>query len=366
MIRIASIPSRDDNRYLELFYRALGPHGVELVHDFRLDKGSLLKNRGAVDVIHVQWCPEQLWRWGGMGFWKQLRGVAGLWRDLRLARRLGIRVVWTVHDIESHEGGRFADRWGYRALAHGVDLVIGHSTRVPGEVLRRYGGDPARMLVLPIGNYDGTFPAPGPKAATLAGLGLREGPKTLLCCGAVRQYKGFDVAIDALRRLGDGYQLILAGWALEAQLGEDLRDRCRGLNNVGLMLRRLTQQEIADLTHAADCVLLPYRRITGSAALLTSLTLERGVVASDLPFFRETLAGEPGAGVLCPVGDADALAQGAREFFSVPVERRHAAARRLADRFSWDEVILPFASWLKEQFVGRQPVSPHQLTSPGS
>jgi glycosyltransferase involved in cell wall biosynthesis len=366
MTRIASIPSRDDNSYLELFYRALMPHGVELVHGFRLDKPSLLKNCGKVDIIHIQWCPETLWHWGGLGFGKQLRGVVGLWRDLRLARRLGYRIVWTVHDIESHEGGGFLDRWGHRVLARGADLIIGHSARVPEEVLRRYGGGSAQMLVMPIGNYDGIYPTPGPKAATLAGLGLRGDRKTLLCFGAIRQYKGFEFAIDALRRLGDDYQLIVAGWLFEPGLGEGLRERCRGLDNVALLFKRLSQQEIADLVHAADCVVLPYRRITGSAALLTAATLERGVVASDHPFFREVLAFEPDAGVLFPTGNIEALALAIRQFFSGPVGPRHAAARRLADRFSWDEVILPFASWLKDRFPHRQPVNQHELAHPGS
>jgi glycosyltransferase involved in cell wall biosynthesis len=353
-IRVASIPSRDENRYLELFYGALAPHGVELVDGFWLDKPSLLTKRAAVDLIHIQWCPELLWTWGGKSFWKKLRGVMGLWRDLRLARRQGFRIVWTVHDIESHEGGRFLDRWGHRLLARAADLILAHSERVPGEVLRRYGGDPAKMMVLPHGNYDGAFPAPAPQGATLAGLGFSGDRKTLVCCGGVRRYKGLEVAIDAMRLLGSGYRLIIAGYPLELALGQELQERCRGLENVHLLLRRLTQQEVADLTHAADCVLLPYRRITGSGALLTTTTLGRGVVASDLPFFRDTLAFEPDAGVLFPAGSPEGLARGVEEFFGRPVGQRHAAARRLADRFPWDEVVLPYVSWLRQEFPDRQ------------
>jgi glycosyltransferase involved in cell wall biosynthesis len=363
-IRVASIPYRDENRYLELFYRALVPHGVEMVPGFWLDRASLLKHAASLDVVHIQWCPEMLWAWGGRSARHRMHGLVGLWRDLRLARRLGVRLVWTVHDIESHEGSGFLDRLGYRLLARAADLILAHSERVPGEVARRYGGDPAKTLVLPHGNYDGAFPAPGPRAATLAGLGLGEDRKVLVCCGGVRRYKGLEVAIDAMRRLGPAYQLVIAGYPLEAALGEELRQRCGDSDNVHLVFKRLTQQEVADLVHAADCVLLPYRRITGSGALLTTVTLGRGVVASDLPYFREMLAFEPEAGVLYPAGSPEALARGVEEYFSRRVEGRNAAARRLADRFPWEEAVRPYGDWLRQQFPGRQPAARAELARP--
>src|SRR4051794_33359304 len=54
---------------------------------------------------------------------------------------------------------------------------------------------------------------------------------------------------------------------------------------------------------------IPYREITGSSALMSAVTFHRGVVASDLPFFRETLMGEPDAGRLALPDDPDALAR---------------------------------------------------------
>ena len=55
----------------------------------------------------------------------------------------------------------------------------------------------------------------------------------------------------------------------------------------------VSDQAYSDIVAAADAVLLPYRKITGSAVLLAAWTLGRGVVASDLPYFREMADGEP-------------------------------------------------------------------------
>jgi beta-1,4-mannosyltransferase len=116
---------------------------------------------------------------------------------------------------------------------------------------------------------------------------------------------------------------------------------------VRLVLETVGDDVMSDLYAAADCVLLPYRWITGSGALLTALTLRRAVVASDLPFFRSELTDEPTAGVLVPRGDVAALANGVRAFFASDVGARHAAARRLADRLAWADVVKPVAERLR-------------------
>jgi glycosyltransferase involved in cell wall biosynthesis len=181
-------------------------------------------------------------------------------------------------------------------------------------------------------------------------LGLPEASRTLLCFGAVRPYKGLELAIDALRLLGDGHQLIVAGLPMDAAYGEELRARAAGLPNVRFVLERLDKRELADLIAAADCVLMPYRRITGSAALLTALTLGRGVVASDLPFMRDILGEEGQAGVVFRTGDPEDLARAVVEFFGISPDLRHAAARRIAERYDWKDTVRPVVDWLERTF----------------
>jgi glycosyltransferase involved in cell wall biosynthesis len=115
---------------------------------------------------------------------------------------------------------------------------------------------------------------------------------------------------------------------------------------VTIIPRKLSDQELVDLLEASDCVLFPYREITGSAALLGALTQRRGVVASDLPFFRDTLQFAPDAGVFCSPGDAAALANAIREFFEVPTEIRGAAAATVAAEHDWQRVVVPVVDWI--------------------
>jgi D-inositol-3-phosphate glycosyltransferase len=79
---------------------------------------------------------------------------------------------------------------------------------------------------------------------------------------------------------------------------------------------------------AADVVALPYLRIYESAVALMAMSLERPVIASDLPPLREVV-GEDSRGMLFPVGDAAALANQIGALLQSP-ERRDTMAKNAA------------------------------------
>jgi glycosyltransferase involved in cell wall biosynthesis len=197
------------------------------------------------------------------------------------------------------------------------------------------------------------FPPARPRPETLARLGIDPARRVLLCQGSVRPYKGYGLAIRAARLLGPDYHLVVAGRPNDPAFGDELRREAAGLGNVTLLLTLQTEQEMSDLFAAADCYLLPYSKITGSGSLLTTCTLGRGFVASDLPYFRRAVEQEPQAGLCFPPGSAEGLAAAVREFFAGATDPRHRAARRLADRVPWDEVVRPVVDWFRAAFPGR-------------
>ncbi len=336
------------NPYYALFHDALEDHGFRCVGKLWVNDGWVKSTPARGDVLLFHWNLEFIWRDRGLRPDRQVRELVGFWRYLRLARRCGVTVAWVVHDMYELKRWNLFDRIGYGILASAAQLCVVHSNAALSEFTFRYPQAAKKCMMFGIGNYDGTYPTPRPAATTRAALNLPPVGRLLVACGMVRPYKGFETAIDAVGRLPAGYHLLIAGHPNNREYARELTARIGGRSDITFLDRSLTDQEFADVYNAADCVLLPYHMITGSGALHAAFTFGRGVVASDLPYFRELLTDGPDAGVLVPPNDAVALVAGIEEFFAGDVPGRHAAARRIADRYPWSEVIRPFVERLRQ------------------
>ena len=346
-VRVASWPHwYGPNPYLPLLYRALEPHGIAHVRDVDLDPSAFTGDARVADGVHLHWA-YPLWR-EGPGRTRAGRLRRALDR-IRAIREAGVPIAWTVHNLLPHEDAWRGEREAYAALHELVDLRVFHSESARDEARTLFGPVETDSIVQYHGNWDGALPPGTDRAVVRAREGLPADARVLLCFGQIREYKGFDRAVDALFALNASspatYHLVIAGRPL-GDAARALERRTRGSDDVTLVLREISDQRLADLLGAADAVLLPYRSITGSGVLLHALTAGRGVVATDLPYFREVLARGPAAGEL--VGQSRDLADGVRAFFARDLAERQAAARELADRFAWPIVVEPLVGPLRQ------------------
>lgn len=382
--KIASYPGRGNltNPYVDLFYDALSPHEIELVGELKMDFDWLMENYDKLDAIHLHW-PEHLWRcfvptnkrrirhflhknvagvWRLFQFWDRLKalpkfekllcpinkleGVLEFRKFLKLCKQAGIHIIWTLHNIENHEGNDFFDKLGYQYLAKATDLIIFHSEISKNEYLDRHHLN-GQSVVMPHGNYDGVYPSARTQNLVLTDLGLRDDLPVISCLGMLRNYKGLDVATEAISLLGGGVQFLCAGSPHSSFDLITLENKIAKLPNSLLIERFLTYQEFSDYVSISDIILLPYNKITGSGALLAVLTLGRGVVASDLPYFREVLGNNSDAGVLVPAGNSAAFADNIRNYLKIPAKKRSQAARSLAEIYEWEKVVTPVVEVIK-------------------
>jgi beta-1,4-mannosyltransferase len=257
-------------------------------------------------------------------------------RELRSRRK---RIIWTCHNLLPHEDRTWAVVEAIRLVAASADLIITHDSHARDECRRIYS--PAgHVVVMPHVNYDGVYPDARPAAEVRRDLGLPSGP-VLSCVGQIRPYKDIELACRAVAGLRPPVSLIVAGDAPLTGYFRRVRSHLEALPAAVLIGRLLTDQEFADVIGASDAVLTPYRATTGSGAALAALTLGRGVVASNLPFFESLLADHPEAGRTFTAGDSSRFTEAIAAYLDIPVERRHAAARGLAGEFAWPRVIEP-------------------------
>lgn len=204
------------------------------------------------------------------------------------------------------------------------------------------------------GNYDGIYPEPSPKMEVMKELGLNPDIPTVCCVGAIRNYKGIDIAAKAVKQMHMDIQLIIAGKPHPEYEINSLIKLCGVSPRIRIIPQSLSTQEFADVLNVSEAVLLPYRTITGSGAFMSAMTLGLGVIASDLPYFREMLDGHAEVGCLFEVDNEIALANAIKEYLKIPAVRRQAAVKRIAQNYSWDKVVKPVASALRESVAKKQ------------
>ena len=240
-------------------------------------------------------------------------------RFLREAGRLGITRIWTIHNLEPHEGASLWDRLGYRLIARSADIVVSHSVWSLEDAKRKHG---ARR---PVDHHADGHHARGVSAGAAARCRARRArarsgaaddvlpwPHPRVQRARPRMCRGR--APERPRAAGGRWSR-----AARASMSPDCARRSARVPRAILIPRQLSDQEFADLMGASDAAFLPYRNVTGSAVLLTAIGFGRPVIATDLPYFREVLAPEPEAGSLVD-GTDRSVGAGDRQLLRAPLE----------------------------------------------
>lgn len=357
------------NPYIDLFYEALAPYSIELVGQLEFDRVWLSENINRFDAIHLHW-PEHIWRghtsptlkkfsesnirgaWRISGFIKkffseQLERQSLLWFEdnLKFLKCNNKKILWTWHNVEPHENLTEIDRLGLQILAEQADIIIFHSESAKAQCFEKYKIN-CETVIMHHGNYNGIYPEPRERQLVISELGLDPDIPIVGCIGQIRDYKGLDVAIEACALLSGRVQLLCAGKPHYQFDVKNLEKLLAKLDHYCFVPDFISDQLFSDYINACDLILLPYRKITGSGALLAALTLGKGVVASDLEYFNDLLQQVPDSGVLFPPEDCLALSRAISSYLEVDDSKRFAAAKSLADKYSWDKVVVPVAERL--------------------
>jgi glycosyltransferase involved in cell wall biosynthesis len=336
---MASFPTADGPPapYLQLLHAALADHNVELVAAARLDPSLARADAIRPDVVHLHWI-EYIVRSGGTGATAGIRAAvrtarlaAGLWA----LRRAGTAIVWTVHNLRAHESRHtHLEHAAMRATARFANAIVVHSEHARRQVEATYG-HARKLRVVPHGNFIDHYPPPRRSRDELrAALGLADDTFAFLVFGQVRGYKRIPETVAAFRRLaGADVALIVAGSAWDPTEAAAVRTAAEGDARIRLRLEFVPDEEVAELHLAADAVVLGYREVFSSGALLLALSLGLPAVVPDHGSALE-VAGPPAVEPFQTGGLVEAL----EAIRSGDQADRRAAARAAADAVDWDAI----------------------------
>jgi beta-1,4-mannosyltransferase len=265
--------NRDRNPYNALLYTHLRDHGVETFEIDRLADPGLQPS-----ILHLHWPEARLQAPRFVGAAKQL---AAQHLQIRSAKRRGIKVVWTAHNLGSHEAaypGLEALFW--RLFIPQVDAFISLSHFAEERALARYP-DLARKkrFVIPHGHYREVYPNHISREEARRKLGLPDDAFVLAFVGLIRSYKNVPHLLQTFSKVQDPAIRLLVGGKVE---GFESANRLRSIAAADARIRFnagfVSEDAMQNYLNAADLVVLPFREILNSGSALLALSFDRPVL----------------------------------------------------------------------------------------
>jgi len=250
-------------------------------------------------VLDVLWNPFitlriiRTWKPTVVHFQDSFLPLIEVW-SVELAHRLGIDVIYTVHDVERAtllgeptKGSRLT-AWALRRIYHTTDRLIVHSRNSADELHKRFEVDTSRIRQLPLGIQDVHIGNSLPNRAEARGaLNIPTDRTVALFFGNLKRTKGLGYLLEALqwvvKRLPD-FCLIVAG----PPRSDNKTDYVGMVKSLGLEnyvrfdMRYIPYREVSYYFIASDFVVLPYQKVYQSAVVSTAYAFGRPVVATKV------------------------------------------------------------------------------------
>jgi len=274
------------------------------------------------DVVHIQ---HQYPFFGGMALHRN-------WFN-RVLGRLKRPPVVTVHELDLGDSDsppmRAYKRWFNKRLfaARQIGRIVVHTSEYRDR-LTGLGIEPSRIRVIPMWVPSITQSDVSPDAAK-SELGLA-GKKVVTIFGFVVRRKGYDLALEALRRWPEDVTLLIAGGPHPGDrtgFFDTLKDRiaAEGLSARVVITGYLPEDRVPLVMAAADVIAAPFTMMSSSWSMMHAIAYRKPIVASDLPPMREMNERTPCLTLFNP-GDSGDFAAKVIELLKDGDEMRRAVA----------------------------------------
>lgn len=252
-----------------------------------------------------------------------------------------VQIICTLHNVVGHESG-FFDRLITRIMLTLPDHFIVHTEATKNKLKALNKTKDENISIIPHGRYD--FYKHSSLSASEAKkiLNLPQSGKVILFFGFIREYKGIDTLIAAMKRIHqevpdailyiagncwiswDVYQQMIVDANLEKQVFTDIR--------------YIPSSEIQNYFAAADVVVLPYKEFDSqSGPGNIAIGFQKPLIVSHVGGLPD-LVKTPDA--IFEPGDEKALADTLIRLFNNPdlMHQLHLDSKSIADTLSWDAI----------------------------
>ena len=330
---------RIDNPYQTLLTKALQQEGVNVHFPSGYRRvfpiyRAIKTNSASISVLHLHWIDPYL---KGKNIFVKLVYCVKFLIDILLTRWAGIKVIWTVHNIVSHNS-KFPrlELWTQRMLVKLVDRAIVHHTAAVDEITQRYKLLSSKIEVIPHGHYRDVYESAIDPLEARQKLGLPESGKIYLNLGMLKPYKGIEQLLQLWQDnqfILDGNTLLIAGKALDDRYGQILAKQASETKNIIFRNTFIENDQIHLYFSAADVVVLPFERILTSGSLILAMSYGKPVIAPRLGSIPETLGAADW--LLYDPNEERGLLHAIKDSTQVDLDTLGKLVSKMCDRLDW-------------------------------
>ena len=269
-------PDYTTNPYQALMYSALDgiaelavPVADILDAPIARDLGGRLDER----VLHLHWVNPVAQHSPSLDV--AVRRVARFKATMLELKARGITLVWTVHNAMPHELHHyFLELEVCQFLAREADIVHVMSAATPDIVADLYEIPADKIVQIDHPAYDDVYPTTLDRASARLRLGLSDVQLSYMFLGAIRDYKGVPLLLDAFGSCAAAdarLRLDVIG-QVGGAVQRRLRDRLVDSPQTRMHLGRAADWQLQEYLCAADVMVFPYTRVLNSGSVLLALT----------------------------------------------------------------------------------------------
>ncbi|MCX7097481.1 MAG: glycosyltransferase family 4 protein [Methylococcales bacterium] len=246
---------------------------------------SALQGQRKPDIVHLHWLDYYL----DALFWSSNQAFVYLRLmliiiDITLLKIRGIKVVWTVHNLISHESP-CPDREliALKTIARLCHVVV-HSEGAKSVVAEKYNINQKKISVAPLGSYVGYYPNDREtNQKIIQKLNLNPQNKTFLFVGAIRRYKGVNELVEAfLRTTNPTYRLVIAGSLRNEDDRQWLEQKAQQDQRIKLSLEFIPENELTAYLNCCDVVVLPFVKTLTSASAILAMSYGKPLILPEI------------------------------------------------------------------------------------
>lgn len=300
-----------------------------------------VRSNDDVSAVHFHWLDAYIFA-GSSGLKTFAQLILTVFQ-LLILRVQGIPMVWTVHNVMSHESQYpWLERWFKHAFIRFgfCDALFVHCEAVEDSIIKEYNlSEDVRdqVQVIPHGHYLDNYENEISKEEARSELGLDHDETVFLYFGQIRPYKGVPYLIDEFASVeAPNSCLLVVGSPMNESIEKTVQEKSAADDRVTTVLDFIPDEDIQLYMNASDCVVLPYNEITTSGSAVLAMSFGKAIIIPRRGCVPEQLDEE--GSLIYPTDSEDGLRTALTEAVNRDLASMGEHNEQLVRQYDWEEI----------------------------